>query len=69
MLLQIINELPAAENLSTGADALQKLITKFGFRLLIDFVSVFILIRLVYYPVYKRTARFFTFFLFNEVIF
>ncbi len=69
MLLQIINELPVTENMATGADALQKLITKFGFRLLIDFVSVFILIRLVYYPVYKKTELFFTFFIFNVVIF
>ncbi len=46
-----------------------KILGKFSFRFLIDIVSVFILIRLVYYRVYKRSDLFFTFFIFNVVIF
>ncbi len=38
-------------------------------RLAIDFVSVFILLRLIYYPNYKKMEFFFTFFIFNLTIF
>jgi hypothetical protein len=38
-------------------------------RLLIDLVSMFILIRLIYFPVYKRRDHVFTFFMFNITIF
>ncbi len=38
-------------------------------RLAIDFVSVFILVRLIYYPNYKKREFFFTFFIFNLTIF
>ena len=48
---------------------LVKILGKFSFRFLIDIVSVIILIRLVYYRVYKRSDLFFTFFIFNIVIF
>src|SRR4051812_3086875 len=44
-------------------------VERFGSRFLIDIVSVFILLRLVYYRVYKRSDLFFTFFIFNIVIF
>jgi len=69
MLLQII--LQAVENTAKveGAEALLKIITKMGFRLLIDLVSVFILIRVVYHSVYKKRDLFFTFFIFNCIIF
>ncbi|PBQ33865.1 DUF4956 domain-containing protein [Sphingobacteriaceae bacterium] len=63
-LLQI-----ADEPVVTGIDALQKISFKLFYRLLIDFVSVFVLIRGVYYHVYKRLELFFTFFIFNLVIF
>lgn len=46
-----------------------KLGDKFFIRLLIDVISMIILIRLVYYPIYKKKDSFFTFFLFNVVIF
>lgn len=68
-LLQIITDTIPAENTGEGIEALQKLIAKFGIRLLIDIAAVFILIRLVYYPVYKKTELFFTYFIFNMVIF
>ena len=38
-------------------------------RIAIDIVSIFILVRLVYHKIYKKKDFFFTFFLFNLVIF
>ncbi|MDO9001552.1 MAG: DUF4956 domain-containing protein [Bacteroidota bacterium] len=55
--------------INTGFDALQKISGKLLFRLLIDIVSIFILIRFVYFPVYKKREFYFTFFVFNLVIF
>jgi hypothetical protein len=46
-----------------------KTLSKFGARILIDLTSVFILIRFVYYPIYKHRELFFTFFIFNMIIF
>lgn len=45
------------------------MIEDFFIRLAIDFVSVFILLRLIYYPNYKKIEFFFTFFIFNLTIF
>ncbi len=64
-LLQINDELVV----NGGFEAIMKVITKFGSRLFIDFLSVFVLIRLVYFPVYQKRELFFTFFIFNVVIF
>lgn len=64
-LLQINDELVV----TGGLEAIMKVITKFGSRLFIDFLSVFVLIRLVYFPVYQKRELFFTFFIFNVVIF
>ncbi|MCC6370757.1 MAG: DUF4956 domain-containing protein [Bacteroidia bacterium] len=63
-LLQISDE-----PLVSGIEAMQKISLKLFFRLAIDFLSVFILVRLVYFRVYKRSELFFTFFIFNLVIF
>jgi hypothetical protein len=54
---------------ASGFDELGKMISKFGWRLVIDFVSVFVLVRLIYYPIYKHRELFFTFFIFNLIIF
>ncbi|MBS1508185.1 MAG: DUF4956 domain-containing protein [Bacteroidetes bacterium] len=43
--------------------------TNFLIRILIDIFSMFILVRLVYHTIYKKKDFFFTFFLFNLVIF
>jgi hypothetical protein len=43
--------------------------TPFMVRLLINFVSVFVLVRFVYFPNYRRTDLFTTLFVFNLVIF
>ncbi|MBA2611430.1 MAG: DUF4956 domain-containing protein [Bacteroidetes bacterium] len=50
-------------------DAMQKISGKLFFRLAIDLISVMILIRFVYFPVYKKREFYFTFFIFNSVIF
>ena len=56
-------------SLATGMEFFDKLTDKFFIRLLIDFVFVFILVRLVYFPIYKKKDYFFTFFIFNILIF
>jgi len=64
-LLQLLNE----EAASAGFGVFEKLSPKFFIRLGINFASVFILIRFIYYPIYKNREYFFTFFIFNLVIF
>jgi len=64
-LLQIINETTQIN----GIDATMKMASKMGFRLLIDIISVFALVRFIYYPIYKYRDLFFTFFIFNIIIF
>lgn len=66
VLLQGLN---TEENVTTGFALFEKLGAKFFIRLLIDFLSVFILIRLIYFPVYKNRENFFTLFIFNLIIF
>lgn len=46
-----------------------KLSDKFFLRLLINFVATFVLIRLIYFPNYRKGELFLTFFIFNFVIF
>lgn len=71
MLLQILenSEAIAETVVKTDAEVLQKIITKMGIRLAIDLIGVWALIRFVYYPNYKRAELFFTYFIFNIVIF
>lgn len=68
LLLQI-TDTDVIANTQTGVEALQKITLKFLYRYIVDFVSVFILIRVVYFPIYKRRDLFFTYFIFNTVIF
>lgn len=49
--------------------SLDKFDLSFFMRLLIDILSMIILIRLIYYPVYRRSDHVFTFFMFNITIF
>lgn len=65
LILQIVDEISA----SNGIDAFMKIATKLGLRFLVDFISVFILIRFVYFSIYKKHELFFTYFIFNMVIF
>lgn len=66
MLLQIAGD--AVESFS-GYEEFQKISAKLLFRLLIDLTSVFILVRFIYYPIYKHRELFFTYFIFNIIIF
>ena len=52
-----------------AAMAVQDFIVKFGARFLINMVSVFILIRFIYYKMNKHRELFFTYFVFNLIIF
>src|ERR1700749_613426 len=67
VLLQELNN--SAETIGTGFTLFEKLGEKFFIRLVIDFISVFILIRFIYFPVYKNRENFFTLFIFNLIIF
>ncbi len=64
-LLQIADEAIA----TSGFEAIQKITSKIGLRLVVDFAAVFALIRFVYFPAYKKRELFFTFFIFNIIIF
>lgn len=66
VLLQIANEELATPG---TAMAIQELATKFGVRLLIDLLTLFVLIRCIYYPINKHRELFFTYFVFNIIIF
>ncbi len=55
--------------LNSGMGEMLDLSSKMGLRLLIDILSVFILIRLIYYKIYQHRDLFFTFFIFNLIIF
>ena len=65
ILLQIVDDTV----ITSGFDAFQKIGAKLGLRFLVDLASVFILIRFVYFPIYKKRELFFTYFIFNIVIF
>ncbi len=54
---------------TSGLDAVLKMASKISWRLVIDISSVVILIRFIYYPIYKHRDLFFTFFIFNLIIF
>jgi uncharacterized protein DUF4956 len=54
---------------NTGFTLFEKLGPKFFIRLAIDFAAVFVLIRFIYFPVYKSRENFFTLFIFNLIIF
>jgi hypothetical protein len=47
----------------------EKLSPKFFIRLAINFSSVFVLIRFIYFPIYRSRENVFTFFIFNLIIF
>lgn len=65
ILLQIVEENVIADNM----DAVLKMSSKIGFRLLIDLVTVFILVRYIYFPIYRHREFFFMFVIFNLIIF
>lgn len=66
-LLQTVTD--NTEVMTSGWELFNRLTPKFFMRLFVDLVSVFILIRLIYYPGYRNREFFFTFFIFNLIIF
>ncbi len=64
MQLQISDEV-----VMNSLDTIQKTSLKLFFRLLIDIVSIFILVRLIYFKANKKSDLNFTFYMFNIVIF
>jgi hypothetical protein len=65
LLTDIINIIVA----QTGPELFNKLTEKFFLRLGFDFISVFVLIRFIYYPTHRKREYFYTFFMFNLIIF
>ena len=57
------------DTVTQGWELFNKLSWKFFIRLAVDLASVFVLIRFIYYPNYRTKEFFFTFFIFNLVIF
>lgn len=53
----------------SNREALQTLTSNILIRLFIDLSTVFILVRYIYYPIYKHRELFFMYFIFNVVIF
>lgn len=64
LLLQVDPEIT-----ETGFQLFNKLSEKFFLRLAVDLASVFVLIRFVYFPIYRSREYIFTFFIFNLIIF
>lgn len=65
ILLQITNSIETVG----GMDAFLKITSKISGRLLINIISVLVLLKWIYYPIYKHRNLFFTFVIFNLIIF
>jgi hypothetical protein len=65
LLNHIINEFVTIG----GLDLFSKLTEKFFLRLAFNLASVFIMVRFIYYPTHRKREYFFTFFMFNLIIF
>lgn len=65
----LLNEILNSVATAGGIDLFNKLTEKFFLRLGFDLISIFILIRFIYYPTHRKREYFFTFFMFNLVIF
>jgi hypothetical protein len=64
-LLQIASETLDSDSI----DNLVKISSKIIIRLMIDLTSIFILVRYVYFPIYRNREFFFMFVIFNLIIF
>jgi hypothetical protein len=53
----------------TGMEAMWRMTSKIGIRLLIDLITIFVLIRLIYFPIHRQREFFFMFAIFNIIIF
>jgi hypothetical protein len=61
--LQVINDT------AVGIESLGKMSGKMGARMLIDLAAVLVLVRFIYYPIYRHREFFFMFIIFNVIIF
>jgi len=68
VLLQALSDTTSATSVETFS-MFEKLSQKFFMRLAINIVSMFLLVRFIYFPAHKSREYFFTFFIFNIVIF
>jgi len=50
-------------------EGIAKISSRMGLRLLIDLATVYILVRLIYFPIYRQREYFFMFVIFNLIIF
>jgi hypothetical protein len=64
-ILQIANE----SGMLPGVEAVLKMTFKLSLRLIIDLVTILVLVRLIYYPIYRQREYFFMFVIFNLIIF
>jgi hypothetical protein len=64
-LLQIATD----TTLNAGSEALVKISSRMLIRLLIDMLTLYVLIRVVYFPIYRQREYFFMFTIFNLIIF
>jgi hypothetical protein len=62
-------DIASPEIASSGFELFEKLGAKFFIRFSINIVFVFLLIRLIYLPIYKNKEKIFTFIMFNIIIF
>lgn len=63
-LLQAMNDVDAST-----IEGLTKMTSRIGIRLLIDLLTIFVLVRFIYYPLYRQREFFFMYFIFNIIIF
>jgi hypothetical protein len=69
MMMTILQIAADADISPNGMDAMLRFASRIGFRLLIDLATIFVLIRLIYHPLYKQSEFFFMFAIFNLIIF
>jgi hypothetical protein len=64
-ILQALNDTAVA----SGMEAIVKTTSKIGIRVAIDLAAMVILVRFIYFPLYKNRELFFPFIIFNLIIF
>src|SRR5688572_10398929 len=68
-MMTILQAVADPDVVGTDLDGLAKMSSKMAIRLLIDLATMFILVRLIYYPIYRQREFFFMFVIFNLIIF
>src|SRR5258708_13957933 len=69
VLLQALSDTTSTVSTVETFSLFEKLSPKFFMRLGINLISMFLLVRFIYFPAHKSREYFFTFFIFNLVIF